>query len=168
MLLRCYWRLVLSDVLFLAKAEISIEQADQSDLAQIVNLLKVNNLPYSDISFCINEMIVMVKMSNTSNTIIGVAAIEDYSPYGLLRSVSIFESFKGRGYGRLLLQEMIKQAKQKEIRELYLFTTSAQEFFQRFGFTQVDRLLLPPTIQNTSEFRYLCSATATSMKLSIK
>ena len=45
----------------------------------------------------------------------------------------------------------------------YLLTTTADNWFPRFGFAQVDRASVPAAIGETWELKTVCSETATAM-----
>jgi len=51
---------------------------------------------------------------------------------------------------------------------LYLLTTTAESFFQNFGYRTVERSLVPDLIQETVEFSSLCPDDATVMKKDLK
>jgi amino-acid N-acetyltransferase len=54
-------------------------------------------------------------------------------------------------------------ATELKIREIYLLTTTAAEFFTHLGYRQVDRALAPAAIASTKEFSSLCPSTAVFM-----
>ena len=51
---------------------------------------------------------------------------------------------------------------------LYLLTTTAQDWFPRFGFERVDRSSTPPEIAGSDEFAELCPASAVVMRLDLR
>jgi len=47
---------------------------------------------------------------------------------------------------------------------IYLLTTTAEQFFPRFGFVAVDRQSMPRSIQGSIEFQSACPASAIAMR----
>lgn len=99
--------------------------------------------------------------------VIGVCGIEAHGPYGLLRSAAVSPSWRGRSVGRALVENRIAWARERGIRSLYLLTTDASEYFERFGFARVARDDVPSEIKLSSEFSYLCPQSAVVMILSL-
>jgi amino-acid N-acetyltransferase len=98
---------------------------------------------------------------------VGIGGVEIYGVVGLLRSVVIEEQFRRRGLGKALVYRIIESAKRRGVRELYLLTTTAEDFFGRMGFIKTKRGAAPTVIQNTTEFRELCEATSILMRKKI-
>ena len=71
--------------------------------------------------------------------IVGAAAVEPYGQAGLLRSVVVAESRRGTGLGRELVAAAEALAQEEGIRELYLLTETAADWFPRLGYEVVDR-----------------------------
>ena len=65
---------------------------------------------------------------------------------------------------RMFVRELIEHARTKGIEEIYLLTTTATSFFAKIGFEKVDRHIVPPAIQNTSQFVSLCPDSATCLR----
>lgn len=81
----------------------------------------------------------------------------------LLRSLVVEASHRGTGGGRTLVAAAEEHARAEGVRSVYLLTTTAAPFFERLGYSRVDRACAPATIQATREFISLCPATATFM-----
>ncbi|NJR59915.1 MAG: GNAT family N-acetyltransferase [Cyanobacteria bacterium CRU_2_1] len=140
--------------------ELRLTRATEADLPWMQQLLQENQLPDSDLPAVVNDLMLAYQGSE----LIGIAGIEPYPPYGLLRSFVITLSFRGQGYGRLLCNHLIAHASWTGIRELYLLTTTAESFFLKMGFDRVERQTVPLAIQNTREFSELCPSIAICMK----
>lgn len=95
--------------------------------------------------------------------IIAVAGIEPAGPDGLLRSVAVHEDWRTHGLARELVQRLIAQADARGLHALYLLTTTAEQYFPRFGFAPIARALVPSAVAGTIEFTSACPATATVM-----
>jgi len=56
-----------------------------------------------------------------------------------------------------------EMAAELKVRDTYLLTTTAAEFFEYLGYRQLDRNLAPAAIALTKEFSSLCPSTAVFM-----
>jgi len=139
--------------------EIELRNAGKEDLPFIFDLLKGSNLPYEDISSKLDCLFV----AYTSNEVVGIGGVEIYDEYGLLRSLVVKEELRGKGYGKRLCLKLMEQAKQKDVKELYLLTTTAKTFFEKLGFSLIERDEAPEVIRKTDEFSSLCPSTAVCM-----
>jgi amino-acid N-acetyltransferase len=84
-----------------------------------------------------------------------------------LRSVVVGEGFRGQGLGRGLTQAALHLAGLHRANDVYLLTTSAREYFPRFGFAVIGREEVPPTVRTSVEFTTSCPATAVAMRASL-
>ncbi len=82
----------------------------------------------------------------------------------LLRSVAVDEGERGGGLGRLLTERAIGEADARELAAVYLLTTTAEEYFTRFGFAVVAREQVPDSLRASVEFQSACPASATVMR----
>ena len=137
-----------------------LQPAALDDLPLIQQWLQQNRLPSSDIPTRLQAIF----LYRIGTEVVGLGGIEQYGPYGLLRSIVVAAPFRGRGLGRRLCQALLDQAVQQGIHELYLLTESAERLFEQLGFETIERRTAPPEIQKTSEFSQLCPAAATCMK----
>ncbi len=140
-----------------------IKKAGRKDIPIIEKILSDNNLPYEDIYSKVNCFFIGYKKSK----VVGIAGVEIFKDYGLLRSLVVNKSFREKGFGKTLCLKLIEYAKINKVKELYLLTTTAKKFFKKIGFDEFERALVPSTIQNTTEFKYLCPPSATCMKMLI-
>jgi amino-acid N-acetyltransferase len=86
----------------------------------------------------------------------------------LLRSLVVDKEARNAGIGTSLAEEAIRQARASGIDELFLLTTDAAGFFERFGFEHVPHADAPPAVRHTREFSELCPSTARLMKLALQ
>ena len=96
---------------------------------------------------------------------IGLAGLEHYGGAGLLRSVAIAPGVRGGGAGRVLVEDRLARARGSGIGAVYLLTTTAAEWFTRFGFSPISRTDIPPELGRAPEVAEGCPATATVMRL---
>src|SRR2546430_8204610 len=58
------------------------------------------------------------------------------------------------GIGRQLVEQLLERAEEAGIDELYLLTTTAENYFPRFGFTRTTRAAVPDrSEEHTSELQ---------------
>lgn len=92
-----------------------------------------------------------------------MGGFEQYGATALLRSMAVDASLRGTGVGQTLLDTVRQQARQQGVRELYLLTTTAADFFAKRGFSVISRTDTPPELQASREFQGVCPASATAM-----
>lgn len=131
----------------------------EDQLGYIRRLLEEQDLPTDDIESHQDSLYVYT----VGSTRVGVGGLECYESVALLRSVAIEPSKQGEGYGHSLCRQLFKRAATSGVTDLYLLTTTADGFFANLGFREIQREDAPTAIQQTSEFRKLCPATASCM-----
>jgi N-acetylglutamate synthase-like GNAT family acetyltransferase len=80
--------------------------------------------------------------------------------WGLLRSVAVDPSQRGRGLGALAVAAAAARARGGGVRTLALFTESAAPFFERLGFRSAGRDDLPASVRSSRQAGECPSATA--------
>lgn len=123
-------------------------------------LLESQKLPTSDIG---NHVALFALEKN--GKMIATAGLEQYDKVGLLRSVSVLEAEKSKGYGVLIANHLEKYAKNNGIEELYLLTQNAKDFFEnKCQYAVVERAKVANEIQNSPQFTSTCPSSAVVMK----
>ena len=139
---------------------IVVEKVIKSELEKVKQLLIENNLPVEDFEDeCITFFIAKI-----NNITVGVIGLEQYEATGLLRSLAVKSDYKNLKIGRDLIEYLLRYCKNNSIQELYLLTTTAEMYFEKFGFYKITRENTPTAIKNTKEFALICPATALIMK----
>ena len=100
--------------------------------------------------------------------VVGTAALEVYAGGALLRSVAVDKTERGGGLGRLLTERAIGEADARELAAVYLLTTTAEEYFTRFGLSIVAREQVPDSLRASVEFQSACPASATVMRKTLR
>jgi amino-acid N-acetyltransferase len=95
---------------------------------------------------------------------IGCAALEVYPSGVLLRSVAVESAWRGRGVGRQLTDAGLDLARSRGADAAYLLTTTAGDFFPRFGFERVERADVPDDVKQSIEFTSACPSSALVMR----
>jgi N-acetylglutamate synthase-like GNAT family acetyltransferase len=140
-----------------------MQEAKHSDLSEIKTLLQINGLPADDINEEITFYII-----RENGRIIGVGGLETAGEDVLMRSIAISDRFKNKGLGARITQLLIENAKIAGYSSIYLLTLTAEKFFPRFGFVEIERGTASESIKLSSEFTSTCPASACLMQLKLK
>jgi amino-acid N-acetyltransferase len=136
-----------------------VGHASAEDSAVILDLLQQNQLPVDGLT----DHLATTVVAREDGRIVGSAALEMYGEHALLRSVAVSPAFQSRGLGRALTEAALAMARERQVRAVYLLTTTAEQFFPKFGFTRIPREVVPDAIQASVEFTSACPSTATVM-----
>lgn len=144
------------------QADVTIRAARRDDLAAVRALLSAAHLPLDGLDEQFGEG---YAIAESAGSIIGAEGIETYEDAGLLRSAVVADAWRGRGIGDALTRDRLAWAHSRGLREIYLLTTTAADYFPRHGFSRVDRSSAPPAVQRSREFAEACPQTAVAMRL---
>ena len=131
----------------------------QNNFSSALSLLKKNQLPTEDVS----ERTKLFVLED-EQTISGTIAIEYSGTEGLLRSLSVDENKRSKGYGKTLVDFIENFASGEGVKNIYLLTTTAESFFSRNGYITIDRNTVPEFIRQSTEFSSVCPSSAVVMK----
>ncbi len=137
---------------------IRIQTVGTGDETGILNLLSRVDLPTEDLT--VDKLREFLVAESKKNIVIGSIGVEPYQDAGLLRSLAVDPSYRGRGLGVELVRELESHAYRKGIKTLFLLTTTAKGFFERLGFRITHRGLVPAPIARTEEFKNICPVSA--------
>jgi amino-acid N-acetyltransferase len=137
-----------------------LRRAKKPDLPAIERLLVENKLPFEDISGHLDTYFV----AEADGALVGVAGLEPCGEVALLRSVAVDAKRREEGVGHALVVYAIEQGCALGCRALYLLTTTAERYFQRFGFQPIQRGDAPDSVRQTHEFTTACPQSATVMR----
>ena len=135
----------------------------EEDRIAVIELLSINDLPVSDLGE--DKELFILKIDDD---IIGTGGLEFFGECALLRSISVKKEERGKSWGRFISRQLEDFATTKGVNCLYLLTTTAEHFFAKEGYTQVERNNVPKSIQDSSEFASVCPSTAVVMKKSLE
>lgn len=134
--------------------------AAASDWPAVAALLQRHALPLEGAQAHLENFIVAV---NGKGELEGVAGLERYGEVGLLRSVAVAE--RRRGIGAALVERILELARSLGMQQVVLLTTTAADYFPRFGFQRIERSEAPAAVHASAEFQGACPASATVMLL---
>jgi arsenate reductase (thioredoxin) len=141
----------------------NISEINQNNLSKAIALLKSCGLPTEDITEATKLFV-----ATEGNDIIGTIAIELYDNLGLLRSLAVNNTYRSKGVGKNLVAFIEAFARNNNIKELLLLTTTASEFFSGLSYQQLKREDTPTAIKQSTEFTSTCPSSAIVMKKSLK
>ncbi|GAA3967247.1 arsenic resistance N-acetyltransferase ArsN2 [Mucilaginibacter dorajii] len=127
---------------------------------QVIELLAAEKLPVADLPEMLDNFIVGIQ----DGSVIGVAGIEIYTRYGLLRSVAVQPQKRSFGIAGKLFNRLEAMSRLKGLQAMYLLTETAPAYFERKGFTKIAREDVPAEVQRSSEFSHVCPVSAIVMK----
>lgn len=137
----------------------AIRSADTSDLPRIAALLDAESLPTTDLT----TSRIAFWIAEDHGDLVGVIGLEQHADAGLLRSLVVVPTHRGAGHARRLVDALEAEAGARGIRDLVLLTQTAAAFFAGAGYTPIARDKAPRAIQDSTEFRALCPASAICM-----
>ncbi|MDH3267982.1 MAG: arsenic resistance N-acetyltransferase ArsN2 [Ignavibacteria bacterium] len=140
-------------------SQIIIREAIVDDFEAIKSLLNSASLPSVDIK---KHLINFYVLENEEN-IIGTIGMEFYGDTALLRSFVVKKKCQKKGYGHILYQALISRAMKMNVKNIYLLTETADEFFSKKGFKKLVRELVPHPIKQTNEYSTLCPSDSICM-----
>ena len=142
-------------------SEITISPASAEDLAAIKSLLTASGLPTAGVDEHWRTFIV----ARDGGAVVGCGGAEAYQFAALIRSVAVDPAYRSHGVGRRLVRQLLDRLASRGLREFYLLTTTAEEYFRKRGFKPIDRDEVHPQLLSSREFQDACPASAVCMRL---
>ena len=98
----------------------------------------------------------------------GTVALEVLGEDAILRALSVDPEARGIGYGWMLAEMAISEARRRGVRRIYLVTESASDFFAaKFGFRVVDRTTISKQVVGHETFSRPTSSQFVAMRLDL-
>jgi len=142
---------------------IAIRTARPSDAPSVRALLTEAALPVAGVPDSLEHFLV----AERDGSLVGAIGLEPYGTAALLRSAVVHPTVRGTGLGESLVRALLDAARHAKVRELVLLTTTAAEWFPRFGFTRITRDAVPAALHASEELRGACPASAVVMRLAL-
>lgn len=143
---------------------VRVRPAAPGDRPAVEALLSDAGLPLEGTVEAFDDFLVALE----DERVVGAIGLETYGDEGLLRSAVVASGIRSAGVGSSLTEALIDRARSRGLRRLYLLTTTAEEFFARFGFGRIARERVPGSIRGSSEFATVCPSDATVMVLDLE
>lgn len=141
------------------KAPFEIFPATARDFNKIIESLKQAKLVYQDLDPALEHFYI----ARSGQEFLGCIGLEQYGITGLLRSMWVDEKHRNQGIAHALITKLEGHASSLGLSALYLLTETAESYFSKQGYRQVDRSLTPEELKNSAEFKSLCPASAKLM-----
>jgi len=138
---------------------VEITKASNEDLESVYSLLNLVILPIEGVADNFHNFFVAWGKDQLQ----GCAGIEIYEDIGLIRSVAVHPSFQGRGLGRKLVEKIQRFSIKKGLKEIYLLTETAEEFFSKQNYSVIPRDEADNRVKKSIEFTTLCPDSAICM-----
>jgi amino-acid N-acetyltransferase len=142
-------------------SDITIAPATGADLHAIRDLLTASGLPTAGLEDHWKTFVV----ARDGEKIVGCGGAEAYQVVALIRSVAIEPEYRSKGLGRRIVRQLLDRLASRGLREFYLLTTTAEEYFRKRGFKTIDRDEVHPQLLGSQELQGACPDTATCMRL---
>lgn len=139
---------------------LAVRRAAPADLPAVQDLLREAALPLDGVPADLRDFLV----AERAHAIVGAIGLERYGTSALLRSAVVSPALRGHGVGEQLVRALMAQAEASGIGELILLTTTAMDWFPRFGFARVDRATIPEALHASAALRGACPASAIVMR----
>jgi len=140
---------------------LNLKTAARTDLQDISRFLNENGLPTAGVEKAVENFVLAI---DNHAAWIGTAGFELYGESCLLRSVAVAIDYRGKGYGKSLVDAALRNAKARGARTAFLLTETASEYFKRLGFQVIDRKDIDEKVMTSQEFTESCCETATAMR----
>src|SRR5829696_6075022 len=138
---------------------VELRTASAPDLEAVFSLLDRSGLPTAGVADHFSQFLI----AEADGSLVGVVGLELYGQSALLRSAAVEKSWRGTGVGRVLVERALDLARERGIEDVYLLTTTAENYFPKFGFVCVRRDEVAPGVRWSVEFQTGCPASATVM-----
>ncbi len=138
----------------------TIRRVTPDDLITVRKLLHDAGLDSEDI--VLDQSVFII--AEEESTPVGTIGLELYGSTGLLRSAAVLPAQRNRGIGDRLVAAVVDEAVHRGVRELFLLTETAEEYFSRKGFVGIARGEVSGDILTSSQFRGACPASARVMR----
>lgn len=138
-----------------------IVRLQPANLVQLEALLRHNNLPTQDCAAQAQNFYGIFD----GDELIAAGGLEPAADYALLRSIVVKKQYRASGLARSISEYLISLAEAGGKKAVYLFTETADNYFESLGFSSVDRAQVPLEITQTRQFTSLCPDTASCMIL---
>ena len=143
-----------------------LSRAKPEDVAAVEALLADAGLPLDGAAAAFD--LGVVGRAAPGGRVVAAAAIERFGADGLLRSVVVAPDHRGTGLGRELVTAAEALAAEAGIRDLWLLTETAIDWFPRLGYQVVERATAAAAVGESIEFTTVCRDTGVPMHRSVR
>jgi N-acetylglutamate synthase-like GNAT family acetyltransferase len=145
----------------MSEITITIAAATAADLEPIKELLLAAGLPTAGVDDHWKTFIV----AREGAKLVACGGAEAYQFAALIRSVAVSPEHRSKGLGRRIVRQLLDRLASRGLREFYILTTDAEEYFRKRGFKTIDRDEVHPQLLSSREFQDACPESAVCMRL---
>jgi len=137
-----------------------VRRARDGDLSSVKALLDGSGLPVAGL----DQTDLWVAIDLSSKDVVGTGGLEIHGRSGLLRSLTVAPSARGRGLSRVLVDHIEDAARRINLDALYLITADAADYFRRLGWGPASRDNAPHELRQSAEWNTeICPSSADLM-----
>src|SRR5262249_6838063 len=125
--------------LSISHPSVRLRSARPEDLTEVTRLLAEADLPTAGLPSDLRWFTV----ADQAGRLLGAAGLELYGHSGLLRSVVVDSGVRSTGLGTALVQRVLADSAAEGVVDVYLLTTTAEQYFLRHGFERIPRDTVP-------------------------
>lgn len=125
------------------KLEYEFKKLQSTHYPIAINLLKQNDLLWDEV----DDALVILYGLFYRDELVAVSGLEIYNECALLRSVCVADTSKTTGLGSHIVTKILQEAKNLGLKYVYLLTMTAEGFFKKLGFTNINREEAPLCIK---------------------
>ena len=144
--------------------DILISAAHDDSREAVVELLKNERLPVDDLPAHLGDFI----LATGDSQVIAAVGLERYGAYGLLRSLVVRPDYRNQHIAGKLIDHLESNASASGLKEIYLLTETAPDYFDKKGYVKINRVQVPDILMQSSEFSHTCPKSAIVMKKTLK
>ena len=137
-----------------------IESTQPKELLPLTRLLEAAGLPTSDLTLTSLGHFLSLR---DGQTLVGAIGLDVVGEIALLRSLVVDPDWRKRGLGGELVRAAEAHAVQHGVGQLFLLTTTADQFFASRGYVNADRADAPDAVRRMPQFAELCPASSSFM-----
>jgi arsenate reductase len=143
----------------------AISPAIAEDRAAVESLLTAAKLPLDGLDLLGPDRAFPYgfALARLGGELVGVAGLELWGEYSMLRSVAVAEVHRGKGIADALVADRIGFARTEGVGALYLLTLRAEGYFARLGFEPIERSKLPHQLAKSTQLALPDCSTAVAM-----
>ena len=137
-----------------------IERASAADVPAVEALLRDAGLPLDGAV----DALALGIVGREGDRVVAAAAVERYADAGLLRSVVVAADRRGAGLGQSIVTAAEDLARDDGVRDLFLVTETAADWFPRLGYEVIDRPTAEAAVGASVELTTVCKDTGVTMR----
>lgn len=143
-----------------------LRPAGARKLGELRALLASAGLPAGDLTVAHLPLFRLATVRD--DRLVGAVGLELAGAAALLRSLVVAPELRGSGLGQALVDAALELARERDVAEVWLLTTTADRFFEKLGWRRVERSSAPAGIRATAEFASICPASSICMVRSLR